>query len=223
MGTIKNKRLTGWIASVFMAILILVMGTNVYAVGDTTEEPSSAVASETSEEKEQPSQNAVSARRGAPPKAPVRGGTHTYTVELDWPHRKHDVFESKYKDLQYKQFAYLLFKTANGTIDHQFVYLDVKVGENKTQTFEGPETLNGEPITYFECNLIFDKRYPSDTPNPFLFGFGVSGDGTIDNSRIVQFYQIMANNVEVQLNMPRDVQDLNTRTLKDLLNASSKI
>ena len=221
---IVNKRLTAWIASVFVVMFLLVMGTNVYAVGDTTEEPTSAVVSETTEEKEQPSQNAVSARRGAPQQAPAQEGTHEYKVKMVWPNGGHDVFESdKYKGKEYSQYAYLLFQTANKKTDRKFVYLDIKVGENKTQTFEGPKTLNGEPITYFECKLIFDKRYPSDTPNPFLFGYALSGSQDINKSCTVELRQIMANNVEVQLNMPQDVQDLNTRSLQDLLDASSRI
>lgn len=223
MGTIKNKRLTGWIASVFVAILILVMGTNVYAVGDTTEEPSSTVASEKTEEKEQPLQNAVSERRGAPKEASEWAGKHKYTVELVWPNKGHDVFEPQHKGKQYQQYACLQFSTADGTRHREYIYLDVTVGTNTTQTFDGPETLDGKAITYFDCRLIYDKGYPSTNPNPFLFGNGSSSKGTIDESSIINFYQIMANNVEVQLNMPQNVQDLNTRTLGDLLNASSRI
>lgn len=217
---IVNKRLTAWIASVFVVMFLLVMGTNAYAVDDATEEQPPAVASETTEEKEKPTQNAVSEKKNVPQKAPAQEDTHEYEVKMIWPNGGHDVFEAKYKGYKYQQHAYLLLKTgdtADAKIVREDIYLDVEVGNTKSQKFSGPATIDGEKITSFECHLIFDK------PNPFRFGYALSGSKDINKSCTVELRQIMANNVEVQLNMPQDVQDLNTRSLQDLLDASSRI
>lgn len=155
--------------------------------------------------------------------APQPAGAHDYKVSLTWENRGYDVFESQYKGFEYQQMAYLTFRTADKTEFIQWGYLPVKVGENKTITIKGPATIDGKPITYFECNLYYDKNFPSDQKNPFRFGYGVSGNGDINQARIVDLNQIMANNVNVELNAPKDVQDLNTLTLEDLLSKSAKL
>lgn len=194
-------------------------------VGDEKIDETAKVENQTSKAlKSETAKKSVSKRKNVPRRgAPQMAGSHKYKVDLIWPSRGHNVFESKYKDFEYTQMAYLTFYTDDKTSLDKWVYLKIKVGENRTVEIDGPETLDGKPITYFDCSLYYDKNYPKDQKNPFRFGYSISGNGKVNENREIHLYQVMANNVDVELNMPKDVQDLNTLNLKDLLSKSAKL